>query len=110
MPSYSKNDVVLVRYPYTDLTSAKVRPAAVVGAPSVSQDIFIVPLTSRVSSLDASEFALSDWSAAGLNRPTAVKRGLFTIHESLVTVKIGSLSSPDAANLESSVRSWLDLH
>jgi mRNA interferase MazF len=47
MPSYSSGDVVLVRYPFTDLTSSKVRPAVAVGAPHASQDIFVVPLTSK---------------------------------------------------------------
>ena len=32
MPSYSRNDVILVRYPFTDLTAAKIRPAVVVHA------------------------------------------------------------------------------
>jgi hypothetical protein len=30
MPSYSKNDIILVRYPFSDLSSAKVRRAVVV--------------------------------------------------------------------------------
>ncbi len=29
MSSYSKNDIVLVRYPFSDLSSSKVRPAVV---------------------------------------------------------------------------------
>jgi len=32
MPNYSKNEVILVRYPFTDLSSIKVRPAVVVSA------------------------------------------------------------------------------
>lgn len=35
MPSYSKPEVVLVFYPFSDLTSAKVRPAVVVNAAHV---------------------------------------------------------------------------
>ncbi len=27
MPSYSKNELILVRYPFSELTSLKVRPA-----------------------------------------------------------------------------------
>lgn len=110
MASYSKNDVILVRYPYTDLTTAKVRPAVVIGAASVSQDIFVAPLTSQPPSPQMREFALTDWKVAGLNRPTALKRGVFTVHESLVIAKTGSLSTSDAADLETSLRSWLDLH
>ena len=33
MPNYSKPEVVLVRYPFSDLMGAKVRPAVVVSAP-----------------------------------------------------------------------------
>ena len=75
MPSSSKNDIILVRYPFSDLSDSKVRPAVVVSAPHVSQDIFIVPLTSKTASLLGGEFLLADWKAVGLNVPTAVKRG-----------------------------------
>ena len=27
MPNYSKNDIILVRYPFSDLSTAKIRPA-----------------------------------------------------------------------------------
>ncbi len=45
MPSYLTHDVILVRYPFTDLTGSKVRPAIVIGASHPSQELFIVPLT-----------------------------------------------------------------
>ena len=67
MPSYSKYDVVLVQYPFSDLSSAKIRPAVVVNTPHPSQDIMLVPLTSKTQSLLAGEFVLSDWAAAGLS-------------------------------------------
>jgi mRNA interferase MazF len=65
MPSYSKHDIILVRYPFSDLSSSKVRPAIVISAPHLSQDILITPLTSKMGSLLEGEFALSEWSAAG---------------------------------------------
>jgi len=79
MPSYSKNDVILVRYPFTNLISSKVRPAVVVSAPHPSQDLLIVPLTSRSGPLLPGEFRLTGWAEARLNVSTAVKRGLFTV-------------------------------
>lgn len=110
MPSYSKNEIVLVRYPFSDLTSAKVRPAIIVNAPHASQDILIVPLTSRTTGLLTGEFVLANWKEAGLNVETAVKRGIFTIHEKLVLKSVGRLLTGDAEKLESSLREWLDLH
>lgn len=110
MPSYSKYDVILARYPFSDLTGTKVRPAIVVNAPHVSQDVFIVPLTSRTSALLAGEFVLTDWTAAGLHVVTAVKRGLYTVHESLIMKSTGRLTSADAQQVERSLREWLGLH
>lgn len=110
MPSYSKNEVVLVRYPFSNLSGSKVRPAVVVNAPHVSQDVMVVPLTSNVSKLLTGEFVLTDWQAAGLNITSAVKRGLYTIHQSLIVKSVGQLSGADAGSLEDSLRDWLGLH
>lgn len=104
MPSYSKNEVILVRYPFSNLSSSKVRPAIVVNAPHISQDVIIVPLTSKVSPLLEGEFVLDNWKAAGLNVSSAVKRGLYTVHQSLVMKSIGKLSDTDASGLENSLR------
>ncbi len=109
MPSYSKPEIILVRYPFSDLTSSKVRPAVIVNAAHVSQDLFVVALTSKTSGLLAGEFILADWKAAGLNVETAVKRGIYTIKETLVRKRVGKLKDADAEQLEKSLRSWLDL-
>jgi mRNA interferase MazF len=109
MPSFSKNEILLVRYPFSDLTAAKVRPAVVVTASDQSEDIFIVPLTSRVAGLRPGEFVLADWRASGLNLPSALKRGIYTIHNSLVLKSVGRLSDRDAKRVEESLRAWLGL-
>jgi len=109
MPNYSKSSVVLVRYPFSDLSNAKVRPAVVVSAPHISQDVFIVPLTSQTTSLLAGEFVLTNWAEAGLNVQTAVKRGLYTVHQSLVVKTIGNLTQTDYERMEQSLRVWLAL-
>ncbi|MCC5623781.1 type II toxin-antitoxin system PemK/MazF family toxin [Nostoc sp. CHAB 5715] len=109
MSNYSKNDIILVQYPFSDLSSSKVRPAVVVSAPHVSQDILITPLTSKTGALLEGEFVLSEWATAGLNVATAVKRGLYTVHKSLVVKVIGKLADADAELLEQSLRCWLGL-
>jgi mRNA interferase MazF len=109
MPNYSKHDVILVMYPFTDLSGAKIRPAIVVNAPHTSTDLFVVPLTSRVSSLLAGEFLLKDWHGAGLNVPSVVKRGLVTVQSKLVMKIVGRLLTEDTISLEKSLRQWLGL-
>ena len=107
MPSYSKNEVILVRYPFSALSGVKVRPAIIVNAPHVSQDVFIVPLTSRTTSLLPGEFVLAEWAAAGLHVPSAVKRGLYTAHETLILKRVRQLTPPDAEQVDQSLRQWL---
>jgi len=109
MPTYSTHDVVLVRYPFSDVSTTKVRPAVVVSAPHASRDLFVVPLTSRTTDLLAGEFVLADWAGVGLNVPSAAKRGVYTIHETLVIKRIGRLTAADAQQLDRSLRQWLGM-
>ena len=98
-----------LRYPFSDLSSSKVRPAVVVSAVHPSKDVFVVALTSKTDSLMEGEFLLLNWSEAGLNVATVVKRGLYTVYDDLIIKSIGSLSEADAQQLELSLRGWLGL-
>ena len=109
MQSYSKLDVILVRYPFSDLTTTKIRPAVVVHTSHASQDLFIDPLTSKTGGLLLGEFALEEWLKAGLNIETAVKRGIYSARETLVSKRIGKLEGDDVSSLEQLLREWLGL-
>lgn len=109
MPNSLRNEVILVRYPFSNLANTKVRPAIVVNAAHASQDVIIVPLTSRITGLLAGEFVLQHWQQAGLNVPSAVKRGLYTIEETLIVKTVGQLAPDDVQTLEQSLRNWLGL-
>jgi mRNA interferase MazF len=86
-----------------------VRPAVVVSSPHSSQDILITPLTSKTGSLFEGEFVLAKWSESGLNVVTAVKRGVYTVNQSLVLKGIGRLADVDIERLCQSLLGWLGL-
>jgi len=109
MPSFSKDDIVLVRYPFSEITSSKIRPAIILCEPHLSGDYFVVPITSKVSNLYAGEFVLANWTSAGLNVPSAVKRGIYTVHSSLILKLVGHLSSRDSRQLDLAIKEWLVL-
>jgi mRNA interferase MazF len=109
MPSFSRNDVILVRYPFSDLTASKVRPAIVVSNPHASGDYLIVPVTSRTTSLSSGEFILANWASAGLNVPSAAKRGIYTVNSALILRLIGHISQRDTTQLDSALNEWLGL-
>jgi mRNA interferase MazF len=109
MPNFSRHSLILIRYPFSDLSSSKVRPAVIVNAPHISHDLLIVPITSRLAGLLPGEFILTEWHAAGLNVSSAVKRGIYTVEASLASKIIGQLALVDAAQLDASLRTWLAL-
>jgi mRNA interferase MazF len=102
----SRNDIVLLPIPFTDLSSHKVRPAIVIGHGPDPRDIFVVPITSR---LQQATFPLRDWKSCGLNVPSTVKGQLATVESKLVRRVTGHLAKSDAANLDRHLRHWLKL-
>ena len=71
----SRNDVVLLPIPFTDLSRSKVRPAIVVGLGSFPGDLFVVPITSQAFNWDV---PVKEWQLSGLNVPSEVKAQLAT--------------------------------
>src|SRR5688572_14941410 len=88
--SCSRNDVVLLPIPFTDLSSRKVRPAVVVGRNGL--DLFLVPISSQLSNTD---FTLTDWRGAKLNVPCGIKAQLATVEEKLIIKVVGTLNAAD---------------
>jgi len=102
----SRDDIVLLPIPFTDLSSRKVRPAIVIGFGSHPDDLFVVPLTSQLAKVD---FTLANWQGAGLNVPTGVKAQIATVESSLVVKVVGHLTSRDRSTLDNHLRRWLQL-
>ena len=46
--SFSRNEIVLLPIPFSDLTSRKVRPAVIVGHGRHAGDLFVVPISSVI--------------------------------------------------------------
>ena len=100
----SRNDVVLLPIPFSDLTSRKVRPAIVIG--KQRSDVFVVPISSLLANTD---WHLQGWSAAGLNVPCGVKAQVATVEEQRVIKIVGKLQLRDIETLNARLRTWLQL-
>ncbi len=102
----SRNDIVLLPVPFTDLSSQKVRPAVEVGTEPRHGDLFIVPISSQLAN---THLSLQDWKQAGLNVECGVKARLATVEERLVLKLVGRLSSTDQTAVDQCLRQWLQL-
>ncbi len=99
MPStiaYRQGDIVLVSFPFTDLTSSKRRPALVLSPDSFNaagEDLVLAAITSHITdSPDAVLLERGDFAEGWLPRKSLVKTTkLFTMHSSLVAKRICAL-------------------
>ena len=101
MPSstgYRQGDIVLVSFPFTDLTSSKRRPALIVSPDSFNaagEDLVLAAITSHITD-DPNVVHLSgaDFSEGRLPKKSIVKTTkLFTMHSSLIVKKVCTLTN-----------------
>lgn len=92
MGAFARGSVVLVRFPFSDLSQSKQRPAVVL-ADSGRGDWLLCQVTSKAYS-DARAVAINDADfQSGSLRVTSYARSskLFTAHQSLIVSEIGVL-------------------
>jgi mRNA interferase MazF len=109
-----QGDVVLVAFPFTDLSSAKTRPALVVSSDSFhrgAMDVILVGITSKIEGKRAlGDFPLSleDQRYAGLVKPSLVRLGkMVTLDRRLIRKKLGFIPPSTLSHLISILRQLL---
>ena len=111
--TFQRGDVVLVPFPFSDLSTTKVRPAVVVSSAlyhETEPDLLLAALTSRVAAATGPfDYVLSDWREARLRFASALKPVLFTLDPARVVHTIGALSAADLAQIDQRLRRALAL-
>ena len=93
MGKFVKGDVVVMSFPFSDLSSSKRRPALVVAIAS-SDDIVLAQITSRnFGDNYAIELSDTDFSNGGLNTNSNIRPNkLFTANVNIISYKAGSVN------------------
>src|SRR5205823_12088353 len=102
----SRGDVVLVPFPFTDLSATQIRPAVVVCTDvyaASTRDVIVAMVTSRPQTLPT-DYALQDWAATGLLYPSWVRAKVVSLEGSLIRHVIGPLSARDLSEVETRLR------
>lgn len=101
--------VVLVRFPFTDMTSVKKRPSIVLSSAEYTlryNDIVILALTSKRQSDDS--LFLTGWREAGLVKETWIKPLIGTVSQDLITRELGAIRSGDYEQVKKAISLILD--
>lgn len=94
MAEFVKGDVVVVPFPFSDLTQAKRRPALVI-ATLAGDDLILCQITSqRIADRYAIPLENSDFSEGGLNQISNIRPNrLFTADKEIILYKAGKLKT-----------------
>ena len=107
--TYNRGAVVLLPFPFSDQTSAKIRPAVIVNPAYPSDDLLVVAVTSVGDALRPGEFPLEFWREAGLIHPSFAKRAVASVAGGLVRKQLGQLRETDLVKLDAAIRLWFGL-
>lgn len=109
--AYRQGGIVLVSFPFTDLSSSKRRPALVLSPDSFNvagEDLVLAAITSHITD-DPNTAPLSrgDFAEGGLPKKSMVKTSkLFTMHRSLIVKRVCTLRTGKREEILRSVRGF----
>ena len=113
MTACERGSVVLVPFPFTDLSAVKRRPALVVSNDhynTVTGDVIIAQITSRVNSPPRpGDHRLERWQEAGLPLPSVVRVRMTTVHSSLLVKTLGTMPDDEMRSIDENLASVLGL-
>ncbi len=105
--TFRRGDIVLVTFPYTDLSTTKARPAVVVSDEiyhSAQPDVILASLTTNLNVRDSMDYLLQDWRESGLRFPTAFKPVVVTLQPTLIVYTIGKMTDRDMTEVSNRLR------
>lgn len=109
--TYNKWDVVLVPFPFSDLSAIKKRPALIV-SPNIyndGNDIIIAFITTNIPErLKAGDYKVEFWKEAGLISSSLLRMKFATITKKIILKKLGILHNPDQVKFQKELISFFN--
>jgi len=110
---YNCGDIILIQFPFTNLTESKIRPALALS--EKGDDIIVIGIFSKIPEiLEDSWFHVDETTPwfiqTGLKKTSVIKtEKIAVIHKNLVKKKIGSLPDGHLVLLKEKIRKTLNL-
>ena len=112
MTAYSRGDVVLVGFVFSDKSGKKLRPAVIISSAAYNrarQEVIIAAITSNIRRRLFGDHMIADWKGAGLLFPS-LATGIFrTVRRSMVDRKLGAMPKSEMEAIDLKLRHSLGL-
>jgi mRNA interferase MazF len=112
MTSFSRGDVVLVKFVFADEKGVKQRPGLIVSTDRYHQgrrETILAAITSNVGRLLVGDYKIRAWRESGLPYPSIVTGILRTIKYDMIAGKMGELPAQELHSVENRLREILAL-
>jgi len=112
MTSFSRGDVVLVKFVFADEQGAKQRPGLIVSTDRYHQgrrETILAAITSNVGRLLVGDYKIRAWRESGLLSPSIVTGIVRTIKHDMIAGKMGTLPALELRSVEDKLREILAL-
>ena len=103
-----KGDVVLIPFPFTDLSGSKLRPAIVLIA--TAYDLTVCFVTTQLKWQEPTDVPLAPSANTGIKKPSLIRTSkLATLDKLLAVGRLGQLTPPELAELDGQLKLLLQL-
>ena len=112
MTGYSRGDVVLVSFVFSDETGERRRPAVIVSSETYHQsrhEAIIIAITSRTDRILTGDHLIKDWREASLLFPSVATGIIRTIKQDMLNRRLGTMSQADMEVIAANLRAALSL-
>lgn len=104
--NYKKWDIVLVPFPFTDLSATKKRPALIISPNKYNnyQDVVIAFVTSKLNTQHRmGDYKIREWEKSNLPKPSMIRMKFATIDKSMIIKILGRLVKKDTGEFGQSL-------
>ena len=112
MIAFSRGDVVLLKFNFSDESGVKQRPAVVISSDEYHRgrkEAIIAAITSKVDRLLIGDYLIEDWKKAGLLFPSVATGIIRTVKQEMVSRKLGSIPVKEMRVIGKKIQSILNL-
>ena len=98
MTEYSRGDVILVNFVFSDETGTRRRPAVIVSSDAYHQgrqEVIVAAVTSRTDRILTGDHLIKGWEGAGLLFPSVLTGIIRTIKQGMIAGKLGIMLKAD---------------
>ena len=105
---YKKGTIVLVPFPFTDLTGKKVRPALIISNEKISRDVMVVFITSQKKLNERHSVAIQPDDHNGLKiNSMVVCAKIATLDTKVILGELGKISEKTKNKVENEIKEVL---